>query len=198
VTRYDDGGNGRARARVAAMMLLTLRGTPFLYQGEELGMRDGPVPPDRIVDVDGRDPERTPMHWDASPGAGFTTGEPWLPIDPEHERVNAAAQRGDATSMLSLYRRLLQLRRGSSALRQGAYASLTSAPDGVFAYLRTTSDEQLLVALNMTSDPVRFAATPQGAGGQLELSTDPGRHIGQVPLAALDLGPDEGVIVRLP
>jgi alpha-glucosidase len=169
VTRYDDGGNGRARARVAAMMLLTLRGTPFLYQGEELGMRDGPVPPDRIVDVDGRDPERTPMHWDASPGAGFTTGEPWLPIDPEHERVNAAAQRGDATSMLSLYRRLLQLRRGSSALRQGAYASLTSAPDGVFAYLRTTSDEQLLVALNMTSDPVRFAATPQGAGGQLEL-----------------------------
>jgi alpha-glucosidase len=197
VTRYDDGGNGRARARVAAMMLLTLRGTPFLYQGEELGMRDGPVPPDRIVDVDGRDPERTPMHWDASPGAGFTTGEPWLPIDPEHERVNAAAQRGDATSMLSLYRRLLQLRRGSSALRQGAYASLTSAPDGVFAYLRTTSDEQLLVALNMTSDPVRFAATPQGAGGQLELSTDPGRHIGQVPLAALDLGPDEGVIVRL-
>jgi alpha-glucosidase len=198
VTRYDDGGNGRARARVAAMMLLTLRGTPFLYQGEELGMRDGPVPPDRIVDVDGRDPERTPMHWDASPGAGFTTGEPWLPIDPEHERVNAAAQRGDATSMLSLYRRLLQLRRGSSALRQGAYASLTSAPDGVFAYLRTTSDEQLLVALNMTSDPVRFAATPQGAGGQLELSTDPGRHIGQVPLAALDLGPDEGLIVRLP
>jgi alpha-glucosidase len=198
VTRYDDGGNGRARARVAAMMLLTLRGTPFLYQGEELGMRDGPVPPDRIVDVDGRDPERTPMHWDASPGAGFTTGEPWLPIDPEHERVNAAAQRGDATSMLSLYRRLLQLRRGSPALRQGAYASLTSAPDGVFAYLRTTSDEQLLVALNMTSDPVRFAATPQGAGGQLELSTDPGRHIGQVPLAALDLGPDEGVIVRLP
>ena len=198
VTRYDDGGNGRARARVAAMMLLTLRGTPFLYQGEELGMRDGPVPPDRIVDVDGRDPERTPMHWDASPGAGFTTGEPWLPIDPEHERVNAAAQRGDATSMLSLYRRLLQLRRGSSALRQGAYASLTSAPDGVFAYLRTTSDEQLLVALNMTSNPVRFAATPQGAGGQLELSTDPGRHIGQVPLAALDLGPDEGVIVRLP
>ena len=198
VTRYDDGDNGRARARVAAMMLLTLRGTPFLYQGEELGMRDGPVPPDRIVDVDGRDPERTPMHWDASPGAGFTTGEPWLPIDPEHERVNAAAQRGDATSMLSLYRRLLQLRRGSSALRQGAYASLTSAPDGVFAYLRTTSDEQLLVALNMTSDPVRFAATPQGAGGQLELSTDPGRHIGQVPLAALDLGPDEGVIVRLP
>jgi alpha-glucosidase len=197
VTRYDDGGNGRARARVAAMMLLTLRGTPFLYQGEELGMRDGPVPPDRIVDVDGRDPERTPMHWDASPGAGFTTGEPWLPIDPEHERVNAAAQRGDATSMLSLYRRLLQLRRGSPALRQGAYASLTSAPDGVFAYLRTTSDEQLLVALNMTSDPVRFAATPQGAGGQLELSTDPGRHIGQVPLAALDLGPDEGVIVRL-
>jgi alpha-glucosidase len=196
VTRYDDGGNGPARARVAAMMLLTLRGTPFLYQGEELGMRDGPVPPDRVVDVDGRDPERTPMHWDASPGAGFTTGEPWLPIDPEHERVNATAQRVDPASMFSLYRRLLQFRRGSTALREGAYASLTS-PDGVFAYLRSTADEQLLVALNMTSDPVRFAATPQGAGGQLELSTDPGRHLGQVPLAALDLGPDEGVIVRL-
>jgi alpha-glucosidase len=137
------------------------------------------------------------MHWDATPGAGFTTGEPWLPIDPEHERVNAAAQRGEQASMLSLYRHLIQFRRGSPALRDGAYASLTSAPEGVFAYLRSSADEQLLIALNMTSDPVRFAVTPQGAGGQLELSTDPGRHIGQVPLAALDLGPDEGVIVRL-
>jgi alpha-glucosidase len=71
-SRYDEGGNGRARARVAAMLLLTLRGTPFLYMGDEIGQADGEIPPDRVVDVDGRDPERTPVQWDGSPDAGFS------------------------------------------------------------------------------------------------------------------------------
>jgi alpha-glucosidase len=200
-SRYDDGsGNGRARARVAAMMLLTLRGTPFLYQGEELGMTDVPVPPERRTDVDERDPERTPMQWDATPNAGFSSGSsgaPWLPVGPDYRTVNAEAERGDATSMLALYRSLLQVRRGSRALREGSYATLTDVPDGVFAYLRATDDEQVLVALNMTGEPVAFDATPDPAGGRLQASTDPDRGSGQVELHPLRLGPDEGVVVSL-
>jgi alpha-glucosidase len=197
-SRYDDGsGNGRLRARAAAMMLLTLRGTPFLYQGEELGMADVPVPEERRTDVDGRDPERTPVQWDATHQAGFTTGSPWLPVGPDYQTVNVAAERDDPTSMLALYRRLLDLRRGSGALRQGSYATLAGTPDGVFAYLRATDDERLLVVLNMTSDPVSFDASTGAAGGTLELSTDPGRQPGPIGLHPLRLGRDEGVIVRL-
>ena len=106
-SRYDEGGNGQARARVAAIMLLTLRGTPFVYMGDEIGQADGEIPPDRVVDVDGRDPERSPMQWDGSPGAGFSTGDPWLPVGSQAGTVNVAAQRDDPASMLSLYRRLI-------------------------------------------------------------------------------------------
>ena len=93
-TRYDEGGNGEARARVAAMLLLTLRGTPFVYMGDEIGQADGEIPPDRVVDVDGRDPERTPVQWDGSSTAGFG-GDPWLPVGAQAAEVNVAAQRDD-------------------------------------------------------------------------------------------------------
>jgi alpha-glucosidase len=198
-TRYDEGGNGQARARVAAMMLLTLRGTPFLYYGEELGMSDGHIPPDRVVDVDGRDPERTPMQWDSSPGAGFTSGEPWLPVAASAARgVNVADQRDDPRSMLSLYRRLLWYRKGAPALRHGDYRSL-DAPDGLWAYLREAGDERLLVALNFEGRQRGYTpADGIAAQGRLELSTDPDRQTGAVSLRPLELGPDEGVVVRLP
>ena len=98
-SRYDEGGNGQARARVAAMLLLTLPGTPILYQGEELGLGDVPIPPSDALDPiaelipgRGRDPERTPMPWDAGPGAGFTSGRPWLPVGEENLALHAAAQ----------------------------------------------------------------------------------------------------------
>jgi alpha-glucosidase len=135
-SRYDEGGNGPVRARVGAMMVLTLRCTPFLYYGEEIGMTDGEIPPERVVDVDGRDPERTPMQWDTSPGAGFSSGEPWLPVAAGAERVNVAVERDDPTSMLSLYRRLIRYRKDSAALRLGSYRSLPDAPAGLYAYLR--------------------------------------------------------------
>jgi alpha-glucosidase len=196
-SRYDEGGNGQARARVAAMLLLTLRGTPFVYMGDEIGMTDGQVPPDRVVDVDGRDPERTPVQWDASPGAGFTTGDPWLPIGAEAARVNVAAQRDDPNSMLGLYRRLISYRKGSPALRGGDYRSLPDAPGGCYAYLRTTGDERLLVALNFTGQPLEYEVDAPDQG-RLELATDPGRATGdQIGLHPLRLGPDEGVVVRL-
>jgi alpha-glucosidase len=199
-SRYDEAGNGAARARVAAMLVLTLRCTPFLYYGEEIGMTDGRIPPDRLVDVDGRDPERTPMQWDCSPNAGFTTGEPWLPVAPGAQRVNVAAQRDDPNSMLSLYRRLVRYRRGSVALRRGSYRSLPDAPTGLFAYLREAPEdgERLLVALNLSGETVDWPSRSDlPADGHLELSTDPSRQPGPVRLAGLGIGPDEGVVVRL-
>ena len=196
-SRYDQGGRGQARARVAAVMLLTLRGTPFLYYGEELGMTDGEIPPDRVVDVDGRDPQRTPMQWDGSPGGGFTSGDPWLPLAANHRQVNVAAQQNDPASMLSLYRRLIWYRKGSAALCDGDYHSLPDTPGGVYAYLRSAGAERLLVALNFTGAGVGVPVA--GAGrGTLELSTDPRRPAGEVGLEPLALAPNEGVMVRLP
>jgi alpha-glucosidase len=179
------------------MLLLTLRGTPFVYMGDEIGQADGEVPPDQVVDVDGRDPERTPMQWDGSPGAGFSTGDPWLPVGSQAGSVNVAAQRDDPVSMLTLSRRLIWYRKGSAALRGGDYRSLADAPDGCYAYLRTAGDERLLVALNFTGQPLEYEVGGPEAG-RLELATDPGRAPGEpVGLRPLRLGPDEGVVVRL-
>ncbi|MBV9548035.1 MAG: alpha-amylase, partial [Chloroflexi bacterium] len=113
---------GRAQAGVAALLLLTLRGTPTLYQGDELGMQDVPIPSQAVQDpVEhnlpglglGRDPERTPMQWDASAFAGFSSARPWLPVSSDYADVNVEVERGDARSMLNLYRRLLELRRAT-------------------------------------------------------------------------------------
>jgi alpha-glucosidase len=197
-SRYDEGGNGQARARVAAMMLLTLRGTPFVYMGDEIGMTDGEISPDRVVDVDGRDPERTPVQWDGSAGAGFTTGEPWLPIGAGATHANVAAQRDDPDSTFGLYRRLIWYRKGSDALRGGEYRSLPDAPDGCYAYLRTAGEERLLVALNFGGQQVEYQVQGHDRG-RLELATDAGRTTGtQIGLRPLRLRPVEGVVVRLP
>ena len=172
-------------------MLLTLRGTPFIYYGEEIGMADVPIPRDRVVDVAGRDPERTPMQWDASPNAGFTTGEPWLPIAADAVAVNVERQRNDPGSLFSFYRQLLQVRRDSSALRRGSYRSLRGAA-GTYVFERAAEHEQVLVALNFT-DASRRIALPVDAT-DLVLSTEPGRegHTGQ----ELSIEPNEGVILR--
>ena len=108
---------GGAQARVAAMLLLTLRGTPTLYYGDELGMHDVVIPPELVQDPWeknvpglglGRDPERTPMLWDSSLNAGFSAGTPWLPVAPDYQTANVQAQRDDPASMLTLYHRLMR------------------------------------------------------------------------------------------
>ena len=149
-TRY--GGDER-RARVAAVVLLTLRGTPFLYAGEELGLEDATVPPDRQVDPGGRDPARAPLPWDGDAGHGWA-GEPWLPWPPHPDVRNAAAQRRSGDSIAALYRRLLQIRRDDQTLHGGDLA-LLDAPDGVLAYARTGAAGPRHVYANFTDEPVR-------------------------------------------
>jgi len=202
-SRYDEGGNGAARARLAMMMVLTLRGTPFLFQGEELGLADVPVPVELVVDVDDRDPERCPIPWEppssAGPGAGFTTGTPWLPITPDAELVNARTQRTDARSPLAMTRELLHLRRSCPALLTGDYRSLDAGED-VYAFVRAASGERVLVVLNFADDKVAYDGAPGGltGPGQLLASTDPDRDRGPVDLGSLPLSPTEGVVIRLP
>lgn len=190
-TRYGPG----ARPRVAAMMMLTLRGVPCIYYGEELGMADAPPPGNRVIDVDGRDGTRIPMQWDAL-GRVFTSGTPWLPFGPEQREVNVAAQDGDPGSLLALYRSLIAYRHRSRALRAGGYRSLDS-PGGTFVYERAVSGERLLVALNFTAASVSVDLPETlPANGRREMSTRPGARPADVSLRPLRLGPDEGVIVR--
>src|SRR6185503_19500428 len=160
---------GRAQARVAAMLLLTLRGTPTIYYGDDIGMRDAPIPPELVQDpfeknVPGKglggDPERTPMQWSAAPNAGFTTGTPWLPVADDYATVNVETQRDDPASMLSLHRRLIALRRAEPALAVGAIGSIRAIGD-VLAYVRSFGDRQFLMALNLSSSP---ALLPSQAG----------------------------------
>jgi len=188
---------GEAQARVAAMLLLTLRGTPTLYQGDELGIGEVPIPPERIRDPQdlrqpgigiGRDRSRTPMPWDSSPFAGFSTVEPWLPLNPDWPRRNVAAEERDPASMLTLYRMLLALRRSHAALSIGDFALVDAAPD-VLAYERRHGAERLRVALNLSAE-ARPLALP--AGAQTLASTLPPR-----PLDGA-LAPNEGLVLRLP
>jgi alpha-glucosidase len=158
---------GPEQARIAAMLLLTLRGTPTLYYGDEIGMTDVPI---QRYDPDGRDPERTPMQWDRS--GGFTTGEPWLPYGDLDTNV------ADEPPILTLHRRLLALRRDVAA---ADYRTLHAA-DGVLAYGR---GDDIAVALNLTGEP-----RPLPVRGELLLST----HLDG---GAERLRPDEGVVLRL-
>jgi alpha-glucosidase len=200
VSRYGSDGRGPARARLAALLLLTLRGTPFLYQGEELGLSDVPVPSELATDINGRDPQRAPIPWAppsrAGLGAGFTTSShPWLPMTLEAERLNAATQAEDAESMLCLYRQVLQARRRCAPLRLGGFEVLET-DDAVFGYRRRHGDEQSLVLLNFSDRQVRPLATGEAAGtASLVLSTTPGHEPGEVDLATLRLGPEEGVLL---
>jgi alpha-glucosidase len=186
-TRY-----GRERAAAAATLLLTLRGTPFIYYGEEIGMVDVPIAPDRIVDVHGRDPERTPMQWDGGPNAGFTTGAPWLPIAPDAAAINVAAQRDDPASLFSFYRRLIWLRRGSAALRRGRYTALP-APRDVYRFAREADGERIEVSINFSS-AIRHVPLPDAT---VLLSTLSGRDGSRHRGGQLELSPDEAVIARL-
>jgi alpha-glucosidase len=151
-------GGADARARAAVLLLLTLRGTPFLYAGEELGLEDAHVPADRVVDPGGRDGCRAPIPWTADPDHGWPA-EPWLPWPPEPGARSVEAQRTHPDSILHLSRAVLALRRESPALHRGGLQLLDDAPDGVLAYERADGDDRRRVWVNFGPEAV---AVPEG------------------------------------
>jgi alpha-glucosidase len=187
-TRY--GGDERI-ARAAAVLLLTLRGTPFLYAGEELGLEDAVVPADRHVDPSGgrRDGCRAPIPWAPGPPHGWASRDPWLPWPPEPQLRNVATLRDDPTSIVHLYRGLLAARRGSPALHLGTI-ELCDAPDDVVVYERRHGDDARVVVVSFSEAPVDVSVGPL----PVELSSDPERPTGE-PLAG-PLGPYEAVVLR--
>ncbi|MDE3105989.1 MAG: DUF3459 domain-containing protein [Acidobacteriota bacterium] len=189
---------GPYQIRTAAMLLLTLRGTPTLYYGDELGMPDGHLTPEQQRDPAGlrqpgagRDAERTPMLWDGSPHAGFSPVEPWLPVHPEYPQTNANAQAMAPRSVLSLYRQLLRLRRAHPALHCGSVTTV-SAQSGVLGYQRHQGEDHLQIYLNLTEE-LQSVTSPRGtillttildgAGGAVE--------------GTLYLEPGEGLLIQL-
>lgn len=193
---------GSAQARVAAMLLLTLRGTPTMYYGDELGMEQVEIAPEDVQDPFeknvpgigvGRDGCRTPMQWDASANAGFSDARPWLPLAPDATQDNVANLRADAQSILNLYRALLRLRRQLPQLALGDYQPLAAEGD-LLLYRRHYQGQSVLVALNLGPDPISAASDAIGLDGEVLLSTmldRAGERIG----ATLDLRGNEGIIV---
>jgi alpha-glucosidase len=192
---------GRDQAKVGMLLLLTLRGTPTIYYGEEIGMVDVPVatadardPLERREPGRGRDPERSPMQWDASPNAGFTTAEavPWLPIAPDAADVNVAGLAEDPDSILNMTRRLLQLRKEHPVLLTGDFETFGPTPDGTFAFRRIGPAGQLTVALNLTPDA---RAVPGAGPGRVLIGTHADREGSPVD-AIVELRPNEAVVIE--
>lgn len=190
---------GSAQARVAAMLLLTLRGTPTIYYGEELGMKDVPIALEQIQDPTeknepglglGRDPERTPMPWDGSLLGGFTSGEPWLPLGADHAGVNVESLYESRRSILNLYRRLIDLRRDKPALTHGSINAVSVQGD-ILKYERRQADQRLVIALNLAHEPGSISLP----SGRLLLSTALDRAGEDVGATAF-LRADEGIVIQ--
>ena len=192
---------GVERARVAQMLLLTLRGAPTMYYGDELGMVDGRIPPDRVQDPWearvaglGRDPGRTPMRWDAGPNGGFCAPgvEPWLPLADGVVGADVATQRADPGSILHLVRALLAVRRSHPALADGSYRALDGA-EACFMFLREVPGQRILVALRFDGGA---GVVPVPGPGRIVLTTH-GDRAGERVDRTLELGPYQGAIVLL-
>jgi alpha-glucosidase len=201
--RYGDGQHNDAIAKLMASLYLTLRGTPIMFYGEEIGMTNNdPVRKEDVKDPigrvgwpleKGRDGERTPMQWDDSLNAGFTSGTPWLPIPPSYKTVNVASELKDPSSILSVYRSLLALRHQNRALLYGDYVALNENDANVLSYLRRYKNEAVLLVLNMSAEPqsVSFDLTSQGfpAKSARTLLTTMATKVKQSSLSNLSLQP---------
>jgi alpha-glucosidase len=191
---------GIPQARVAAMLLLTRPGTLTMYYGEEIGMTNVPIPPDEVQDPAeknqpgigmGRDPERTPMPWDGSLLARFSSGKSWLPLGGDHTLVNVAAQEQDESSLLHLYRKLITLRRIHPMLVGGEMFSVV-ADKNLLRYERAGEGERLLVLLNLGNDSVQ--AKTEAGKVIAAIRTD---REGEQVDALVELRDSEGLIIEL-
>ncbi|MDP9819226.1 alpha-glucosidase [Spirilliplanes yamanashiensis] len=223
VSRFGDDGRHRVASATALGTLLHLhRGTPYIYQGEELGMTNAPFagiedfrdisalgnyahavevegrPADEVLAVlraRSRDNARTPMQWDATAHAGFTTGTPWIAVNPNHISINAAAARHDPASVYGYYRRLIATRRAEPALVHGDFTMLLPDDERVYAYLRRYAGTEVLVAVNVGGAPAPALVGPGWAGAEVLLAnTGAPRFDG----ATLLLGPWQAVVLRRP
>ena len=192
---------GPRQARVAVMLLLTLPGTLTMYYGEEIGMTNVPIAAGKVQDPAeknepglglGRDPERTPMPWDGTASAGFTTGAPWLPLGDDYKTVNVAALGQDPRSILQLYRKLIGLRRGRPTLVNGKLQSV-AAENGVLRFVRIGAHDRILVLLNMGMDVAQITLD----GGTVLASTGLDRE-GETVSGTLDLKSGDGLAIDLP
>jgi alpha-glucosidase len=193
---------GQEQARVAAMLLLTLRGTPTLYYGDEIGMNQVAIAPDQVRDPFeknvpgigvGRDGCRTPMQWDATPHAGFSTVTPWLPLAADSVHENVVNLEADTKSILNLYKALIALRRKLPQLVTGAYEPVAAEGD-ILLYRRTGDGGAVTIALNLGTEPVSLTSSAIGFGNEIVLSTFLDRR-GEDVQGTLDLRGNEGVIV---
>jgi alpha-glucosidase len=192
---------GQAQARVAAVLLLTLRGTPTLYYGDELGMRDAVIFAEHFQDPQGknigisRDPARTPMQWSGAENAGFSGARPWLPLGHDYQHCNVERQTRDPESILSLYRKLITLRQKEPALSVGSYRPLVAGGD-LLAFVREAEKgDRFLVVLNLGPRPGQFALDAFGAG-QVVIATETRREAERVN-GRLVLTGDDALVVRL-
>ena len=200
--RYGDGQHNDEIAKMLGLMLLTLRGSPFLYYGEEIGMQT--TAPKRVEDVQdpvgkrywpenkGRDGERTPMQWTPGANAGFTPGRPWLPVPASAGARNVETESKAPNSVLEFYRRVLQLRRATPALLEGGYEAL-GADGQVFAYRRSAAGKSVVVALNMSPAPAMIELPASGSVLIDSISQRPPALQGRT----LRLAPYQAVVVGL-
>ena len=167
ISRWAEGRDPRVYAEMAMLLLMCLRGNVFIYQGEELALPQADIPFDRLVDPEaianwpetlGRDGARTPMPWSASlPHAGFSTAEPWLPVDPRHVALAVDRQESDPGSMLDVTRRLIARRKAHPALTRGDMR-IVDGPDGLLCFERSLHEERLLCVFNLGDAPVTWSA----------------------------------------
>lgn len=187
----------------AAMLLLTLRGTPTMYYGDEIGMEDVAIPKERLQDPRailepdigvGRDPQRTPMQWDDTAFAGFSDNEPWLPVGPSYTEVNVQKQQEEKASLLWLYKRLLKLRKEEPALHLGEYIP-AGVHKNVLAYIRKHENSQFFIALNISDEKNSF--TPEFSfTGTVVIASDLQKENIKVQ-DKVELSPNDGLVIRL-
>ena len=193
---------GADQARIAAMLLMTLRGTPTLYYGDEIGMQHASLTPELIQDPleknvpgigVGRDGCRTPMQWDDTKSAGFSDTDPWLPVAHNYRSENVEHSRKDKGSLYWLYRRLIDFRRKHVVLTEGSYKPLLASGD-LLLFCRELRDERVLIALNLGAAPIAFSVPDETSRGRVLISSFADRE-GEEVRVRVHLRANEGLLV---